>query len=194
MKRIICLSLLLIVMLNCLASCGVRYIPVIGLDSVGEPYATVLSIPGKYLGGWTTLEFWIGESVTEDDFAGCAKDCRSVNGYLGKGYLLDKNDELPLHYVKYRYNNYPKIDSLGLGILDIEITDPQVMVYGLTTESSIEDFVDLFEKLGARFVTKKDNYALCWLGDVSFSLHLSTRSSPAEIRIGTDATGVVLID
>ena len=68
------------------------------------------------------------------------------------------------------------------------------MIYGLTTESSIEEFVDLFEKLGARFITKKDDYAMCWLGDVSFSLHLATKSRPAKIEIDTDATGVVLID
>ena len=55
-------------------------------------------------------------------------------------------------------------------------------------------FVDLFEKLGARFVTKKDNYALCWLGDVSFSLHLATKGGPAKIGIHTNATGMVLID
>ena len=193
MKRIICLALLLIMVVGCLASCGVRYIPVVGQSIVG-PYATVLKIPGKQLGGRTTLEFWIGESVTEDDFSGYARDRRSMNGYLGEGYELDENDELPLHYVKYEYDNYPKIDSPGHGIMYIEITDPQVMIYGLTTESSIEEFVDLFEKLGARFVTKKDNYALCWLGDVSFSLHLATKGGPAKIGIHTNATGMVLID
>ena len=193
MKRIICLVLLFIMVVGCLTSCSFRYIPVVGQNILG-PYATVLKIPGKQLGGETTLEFWIGESVTEDDFSGYARDRRSMNGYLGKGYELDENDELPLHYVKYEYDNYPKVDSLGLGILDIEITDPQVMIYGLTTESSIEEFVDLFENLGARFVTKKDNYAMCWLGDVSFSLHLAMKNRPAKIGISTDATGVVIID
>ena len=193
MKRIICLALLFVMVVGCLTSCSFRYIPVVGQNILG-PYATVLKIPGKQLGGETTLEFWIGESVTADDFSGYARDRRSMNGYLGEGYELDENDELPLHYVKYEYGNYPKIDSLGLGILDIEITDPQVMIYSLTTESSIEDFIDLFESLGARFVTKKDYYALCWIGDVSFSFHLATKSRPAIIGINTDATGVVLID
>ena len=193
MKRIICLVLLFIMVVGCLTSCSFRYIPVVGQNILG-PYATVLKIPGKQLGGETTLEFWIGESVTEDDFSGYARDRRSMNGYLGKGYELDENDELPLHYVKYEYDNYPKVDSPGIGILDIEITDPQVMIYGLTTESSIEEFVDLFENLGARFVTKKDNYAMCWLGDVSFSLHLAMKNRPAKIGISTDATGVVIID
>ena len=193
MKRIICLVLLFIMVVGCLTSCSFRYIPVVGQNILG-PYATVLKIPGKQLGGETTLEFWIGESVTEDDFSGYARDRRSMNGYLGEGYELDENDELPLHYVKYEYDNYPKVDSPGIGILDIEITDPQVMIYGLTTESSIEEFVDLFENLGARFVTKKDNYAMCWLGDVSFSLHLAMKNRPAKIGISTDATGVVIID
>lgn len=193
MKRIISLSLLLVMVVGCLSSCAVRFIPVVGLSIVG-PYATVLEIPGKHLGGKTTLEFWIGECITEYDYSERASDPGSFNDFLGKRYELDENGELPLHYVKYEYGNYPKIDSLRLGILDIEITDPQVMVYGLTTESSIEDFVNTFEKLGARFVAKRDNYTMCWLGDVSFSLHLSTKSRPAKIGIGTRATGVVIID
>ena len=72
MKRVISSILLLVVLVLCLASCqSTRYLPVFGVDIIG-PYFTVFELPTKELGGETTLEFWVGEYVTEKDYEGHA--------------------------------------------------------------------------------------------------------------------------
>ena len=191
MKKIICLAVVLSVLLLTLCSCKTRYIPVWGESIVGD-YFVILELPTKNAGGETTLEFWIGEKVTESDFDGHTK---VYNGYLGKGY----DDSVTLgitstdYYVHYEVSSYPKVDSETKGILRIEITDPEVMVYGLTTESSIDDFAEVFEALGAK-VDKYEGGANAKIGDVWFQLRKSTERRIAKITIDTDQTGIVCVD
>ena len=191
MKKIICLAVILSMLLFSLCSCKTRYIPVWGEDLLGD-YFVMLKLPTKNAGGETTLEFWIGEKVEESDFDGHTK---VYNGYLGKGY----DDSVTLgitstdYYVHYEVTNYPKVDSETKGILSIEITDPKVMVYGLTTESSLDDFAEVFEALGAK-VNKYDSGVNAKIGDVWFQLSKPKRSGIAKIRINTDQTGIVYVD
>ncbi len=175
-----------------LSSCKMRYLPVYG-EAMDMPYFVIREIPRKNAGGKTTLEFWIGETVDESDYEGHP---RVYDGFLGKGYakdVLSSNTEK--YYVHYTVRHYPKVDSETYGIVRIEITDPSVKIYGLTTESSIADFVEVFEALGAK-VTKSEYTANAKLGDVWFQLS-KTRvfgEGLSKFKINTDQAGIVYID
>lgn len=192
MKKVISLILLLAVIVPCFASCrSTRYVPVFGVNIIG-PYFTVFELPTKELGGETTLEFWIGEYVTEDDYDGYAT-CYS--GFYGAGYEPSNTSEtIPTeYYVKYRVGRYPTVDSPRKGVLEIIISDPDVKVFGLTTESGLDEFEKIFISLGAT-VTKHESVATAKIGNVWFKLDYPLRNAVPYITIGTSATGAVHID
>ena len=194
MKKIICTILLSVMLLLSLCSCKMQYLPVFG-EAMDMPYFVIQELPRKNVGGETTLEFWIGEIVDESDYEGHAI---VYDGFLGEGYSEDV--KLGTHttdyYVHYTVSNYPKVDSKTSGIVRIEITDPSVKIYGLTTESSLDDFARVFEALGAK-VSRSEYIVNAKLGDVWFQLSklkgLTGEGLP-KIRIDTDKMGIVYID
>ena len=197
MKRIICTLLISGMLSFSLCSCNMRYIPVYGEDMAGMTYFVTKELPRKNAGGKTTLEFWIGETVDESDYEGHAL---VYDGFLGEGYpadvLLGTSTSTTDYYVHYTVRNYPKWDSKTSGIVRIEITDPSVKVYGLTTESSLDEFAEVFEALGAK-VDKSKSTVNAKLGDVSFQLNKIkglTGDGLPKIRINTDQTGLVYFD
>ena len=173
-----------------------RYLPVYG-EVMDRPYFAIKELPRKNAGGETTLEFWIGEIVGESDYEGHAI---VYDGFLGEGYSENVKLGTATHtmdyYVHYSVGNYPKVDSKTSGIVRIEITDPSVKIYGLTTDSSLDDFAEVFEALGAE-VNKSKHTVNAHLGDVSFQLTklkgLMGEGLP-KIRIDTDPMGRVCID
>ena len=195
MKKIICMVLVLVMLLFSLCSCTMRYLPVLGGDMLG-PYFVIKELPRKNAGGETTLEFWIGEIVYKSDYKG-----RVIvyDGFLGKGYPEDVRlgaNFTKDYYVHYTVRNYPRADSITSGIVGIEITDPSVKVYGLTTESSLDDFARVFEALGAK-VHKSELTVYAKLGDVSFQLskNIGYRGEGIpHIEIYTYQTGIVIVD
>lgn len=194
MKKIICTILLSVMLLLSLCSCKMQYLPVFG-EAMDMPYFVIQELPRKNVGGETTLEFWIGEIVDESDYEGHAI---VYDGFLGEGYSEDV--KLGTHttdyYVHYTVSNYPKVDSKTSGIVNIEITDPSVKIYGLTTESSLDDFARVFDALGAK-VSRSEYIVNAKLGDVWFQLSklkgLTGEGLP-KIRINTDQMGIVHID
>ena len=194
MKKIICTILLSVMLLLSLCSCKMQYLPVFG-EAMDMPYFVIQELPRKNVGGETTLEFWIGEIVDESDYEGHAI---VYDGFLGEGYSEDV--KLGTHttdyYVHYTVSNYPKVDSKTSGIVRIEITDPSVKIYGLTTESSLDDFARVFDALGAK-VSRSEYIVNAKLGDVWFQLSklkgLTGEGLP-KIRIDTDKMGIVYID
>lgn len=193
MKKIISLAVVVSVLLICLFSCNTRYVPVYG-ESILGPYFDILELPTKKAGGETTLEFWIGEKIVERDYENHEK---LNDGFLGKGYKLnpDNPNELPEFYVRYVVERYPEVFSKTKGVTKIEITDPNVMVYGLTTESSVNDFEDVFKELGAD-VSVGIKAVVAKLNDATFILFVATVNSPPIITITTEPSraGIVCID
>lgn len=194
MKKIICTILVFVVLLFSLCSCKTRYVPVVG-NSSNLPYFIIRELPTKNAGGETTLEFWIGEIVNESDYEG---HVRVYDGFLGAGYsesvIIGGNTSD--YYVHYTVRNYPKVDSKTSGIVSIEITDPSVKIYGLTTESSLDDFAEVFEALGAK-VTRAKSVVNAKLGDVSFQLDHNKGvlgEAVPQIRINTLQSGIVHVD
>lgn len=112
-------------------------------------------LPGKNDGGETTLEFWIGDNVNDYDWSGHDEiyGWMGAREFLGKGYskYYDEYYEAeiaPKYHVSYIVTSYPDYSSKDRCITEINITDPSVKVYGLTTESTVEEFDALFSALG----------------------------------------------
>ena len=194
MKKIICTVLVSVMLFLSLCSCEMRYLPIYG-EAMDMPYFVIQELPRKNAGGKTTLEFWIGEIVDESDYEGHAL---VYDGFLGEGYSEDVVLWIQTtdYYVHYTVGSYPKVDSKTKGIIQIEITDPDVLIYGLTTESSLDDFAEVFEALGAK-VDKHDTVVNAKLGDVWFQLDQTKwlkGTGLARIMIDTDQMGIVYID
>ena len=105
----------------------------------------------------TSLEFWIAEKVSTEDFEGHYRvdDAFGCYLYYGKGYQPVESEEgggpvQPEHCVKYTITAYPDYSS-NQGNFDtvtrIEITDPKVSVYGITCRSSLTEFDRVFTDL-----------------------------------------------
>lgn len=105
----------------------------------------------------TTLEFWITENVKDYDWSGHDEiyGWFGAREFLGSGYKTGEtlDDQYPKHYVSYRVTAWPDYADGGSFVTNITITDPAVTVYGLTVESSFEEFDAVFEPLG---------YTLSW--------------------------------
>ncbi len=112
----------------------------------------------------TALEFWITEKVSREDFQEhyCFEGVFGGLIYLGKDYPPPETAEdhsliFPEHYVQYTVTAYPDYSS-NKGIFDtvtkIQITDPDVSVYGITCNSSLEEFDKVFTNLGCSIQDK----------------------------------------
>ena len=102
----------------------------------------------------TSLEFWITEDVEGYDWLGYDEiyGWFGAREFLGKGYKrnTDSDDSMqyPEHYVSYVITAWPDYADGGEYVTDISITDPAVAVYGLTVESTFEEFDAVFGKMG----------------------------------------------
>lgn len=108
------------------------------------------------------LEFWITENVEGVDWSG--HDELAVFGaqeYLGLGYraLTDEggwNPRAPDVSVSYTVTPYPDYSSGGQFVTLIRITDPAVAVYGLTVNSSLEEWDAVMREMGYK-VSRVEN-------------------------------------
>ena len=91
------------------------------------------------------LEFWITQDVNDFDFSSYQPKYGIMGGweYYGTGYVptLDEDGQQidPEHCVIYTVTNYPDYSSNSLCITRITITDPAVMLYGLSLTSTPEE-------------------------------------------------------
>lgn len=100
------------------------------------------------------LEFWITENVENADLS---QNCEiygwmGAREFLGKGYqtVIDENGNQvkPKHCVSYLLTAYPDYSDGGEYVTQIDITDPDVSVYGLTVNSTFEEYDGVFRKMG----------------------------------------------
>ncbi len=102
----------------------------------------------------TSLEFWITEDVKDRDWTGHDEiyGWMGAREFLGSGYKKNEDptgaNQHPDHYVSYVITAWPDYADGGEFVTDITVTDPAVMVYGLTIESTYEEFDAVFEPLG----------------------------------------------
>lgn len=102
----------------------------------------------------TSLEFWITEDVKDQDWTGHDEiyGWMGAREFLGSGYKKNEDptgsNQHPEHYVSYVITAWPDYADGGEFVTDITVTDPAVTVYGLTIESTYEEFDAVFEQLG----------------------------------------------
>ena len=126
-------------------------------------YNYLIAMQNKYTGfptdpTNTTLEFWITDSISDIDLTGYQTLHRpeligiDKNAFFGAGYTsyLDTagNEIFPDAYVVYATSSYPNTKADGDYITYIEITDPEVYLYGLTVNCTPEEFDQTFKSLG----------------------------------------------
>ena len=144
----------------------------------------------------TTLEFWVTEKVTGEDF----KDHYSVVGvfgayvYFGKDYqpneITEENSDIqPKHCVTYTVTAYPDYSSNN-GKFDtvtrIQITDPQVSIYGITCHTSLEEFDETMKELGCKVSKDSDRIHTATLGKMRFKLF--SFNGEGELSISVEVT------
>ena len=136
----------------------------------------------------TNLEFWIGENVDSVDFSKLQEKYGIFGGreYYGTGYVptVDENGQQadPDHCVIYTVTSYPDYSDKEQHITGIYITDPNVEVYGITLQSSIQEFMVLMKQQGFEIAEHSDSYVRAQLDNVWITL------TAEWIRIGVEVT------
>ncbi len=107
------------------------------------------------------LEFWITENVENADFSKHTEILGwfGARQFYGLGYAPafdeDGNETLPEIYVTYLISAWPDYADGGQFVTQIEFTDPKVEVFGLSVNSSFEEFETVFEELGYEVVSSE---------------------------------------
>lgn len=118
----------------------------------------------------TDLEFWITERVTSKDLED--KGCTYLPGWMGAEEYLDSRYQAipgeggmataPDIHVTYLLTGYPDLAD-DLAVTNIEITDSEITVYGLTINSTQNEITSRLSSLSNSFsfVTTLDECYLC---------------------------------
>lgn len=102
----------------------------------------------------TNLEFWIGDKIDDTSFSGYQEKYGLFGGreYYGTGYVPTQDDGGmqidPEHCVLYTVTAYPDYSSGESAVTRIYITDPSVEFYGISLNSTFDDFERLMKKQG----------------------------------------------
>ncbi|MBQ2806140.1 MAG: hypothetical protein IJF08_03725, partial [Clostridia bacterium] len=124
----------------------------------------------------TNLEFWIAENVDNVDFSEYQEKYGMFGGnqYYGKDYapIVDEYGQQtdPEYYVLYTVTSYPDYSDRAQHITCIEITDPSVYVWGITVDTSLEDFERIVQEYGFEIETTNDNSCIAKQGKYTISM------------------------
>ncbi len=123
----------------------------------------------------TNLEFWIAENVDDVDFSKYQKKYGRMGGtdYYGTGYVptVDEQGQQvdPKHCVIYTVTSYPDYANKEQHITHIYITDPEIEFYGITLNSSFEDFEYYIQNQGFEITQSNENSRTAEKGKYSIS-------------------------
>ena len=131
----------------------------------------------------TSLDLWILQEVSDYDFTGFVEDKTHIDGCLfyGKGYepviKMDGSIEDPAIYVKYIIKEGTRFSHPGNYVMKIFIHDPSVYIFGLTNESTVEEFDEVLSKYDFTKVDTQEKlddgalYKEMWIcGDIYITL------------------------
>lgn len=124
----------------------------------------------------TTLEFWISENVDSVDFSEYQEKSGMLGGheYYGKGYAptVDEYGQQvdPEHCVRYTVTSYPDYSDKEQHVTGIYITDPQISFYGISLDTSFEDFERLIKNQGFEITDSNENYRTASKGKYSITI------------------------
>ena len=142
----------------------------------------------------TTLDFWILQEVDSQDWSGYTEipGWMGAREYYGKLYRpsIDENGDIiyPEECVKYLISAWPDYADGGQYVTRITITDPNVQFFGLTVESTREQFDEVLTKNGLKHETRVDEldqaaeYKESW-SNMSYSITLTKRNGKCLVVI-----------
>lgn len=148
----------------------------------------------------TDLEFFILDDVADADFS-AFQEIYGVFGarrYAPKRYGISESgiiseQQIPEQCVLYTVSAWPDHADGGAFVTDITITDPKVRLFGLTVDSTAEEFIKKCEQLGFKKVEKRSEadqaardikeYACVKSKDGKYSIVLEKTSERSVIRI-----------
>ncbi len=147
------------------------------------------------------LEFWITDNVAGLNYS----EYEQVDGWMGAREIYGKKyhpevgengyEKKPEHYVTYLITSYPDYADGGSYVTRIEITDPEISIYGLTVNSTVTEFKSVFEKMGYVVYASEDSghFSACKNNLVNFVL---THNSDGDLMIKiyvdvTNSTGII---
>ena len=107
----------------------------------------------------TNLEFWIAEDVTGHKWdKNCVlAGCGFVNYYDRVVTIGEHGEMIPEHYVEYSLGVLSQCSRDVVYITRIKVTDPAIVMYGLTINSSYEEFDNVFQKMGYEITERKED-------------------------------------
>ena len=124
----------------------------------------------------TNLEFWIAENVDDVDFSKYQIKYGRMGGteYYGTGYVptVDEYGQQvdPEHCVIYTVTSYPDYANKEQHITQIYITDPKIEFYGITLNSSFEDFEYYIQSQGFEITHSNENSRTAGKGKYSVTI------------------------
>ena len=124
----------------------------------------------------TALEFWIAENVDGVDFSKYQIKYGLMGGteYYGTGYVptTDEHGQQidPEHCVIYTVTSFPDYSDEEQHVTGIYITDPEVEFYGITVNSSFEDFENKIKAQGFEITTSNEHHRTAEKGKYSISI------------------------
>ena len=124
----------------------------------------------------TNLEFWIAENVDDVDFSKYQIKYGMMGGteYYGTGYVptVDEYGQQvdPEHCVIYTVTSYPDYANKEQHITHIYITDPKIEFYGITLNSSFEDFEYYIQNQGFTITHSNENSRTAKKGKYSVTI------------------------
>lgn len=148
----------------------------------------------------TSLEFWIAQDVSAVDFSEYYEVPGWFGGqqFYGKEYQPEEVDENgfavvePQYCVKYFVGAYPDAADGGQFVTQIDITDPHVVVYGLSCDSTLAEFDGIMK--GRGYTISEDSAAMhtATLGRIRFVLVSFENEHRLSIRAKvTNRSGIV---
>ena len=111
----------------------------------------------------SNLEFWIGDNVDNVDFSTYQEKYGLFGGkeYYGTGYIptIDEYGQQidPEHCVIYTVTSYPDYSDKEQHITRIYITDPNVEFFGISLNSSFENFEYYIQQQGFEITHSNEN-------------------------------------
>ena len=145
----------------------------------------------------TNLEFWIGQKVEREDFSNYQQKYGLSGGYeyYGKGYTptLDEyeNQVDPEHCVIYMIQSYPDVVSPNHYVTNILITDPEIELYGINVNSTVEEFKKAMKKKGFRVQDREVGIStICVAKRGRCTITFPITSQEKYIEIDLDGTNI----
>ncbi len=140
----------------------------------------------------TGLEFWIAQNVNSVNFSKHYRERPGMFGghqYYGTGYVptgSESNPVDPEYCVVYTVTSYPDYSDIAQHVTEIEITDPAINVYGITVDTSFEEFERLIKEQG--FEIKSSNDFSVWATKGKYTFELGKTDKKNYLRIMVEVT------